>query len=840
MSGESANSKTLRSVKDWVIIALLLVCFLPFFCTANASDTTEVEFRISIPNVIAMGQNVSLNYDLQRPTDMRDPSSVKWESSAPEVASVNGKSVTGKAVGTATITCTAVFPNGMTFSDQIEVEVYIPVKRITLSQKELSLNTGSTNSEITAEIYPQDAKYQRITWESSDKAIVTVNEQGKVTAVKAGTATISAQTTDPSCEKMKAATCTVVVFQPTKQISFAKGALEVARQGSVAPEVLFVPDDVSDKTLIWTSADGAIASVSAKGIVQGQEIGITTITVKDKQGNSANCSIEVYVPVKSVRISQKDVVLNSGDTSHALQAVIAPENAKYQSVKWESSDETIAMIDDDGKLTALKAGDCVISATTLDPAGAKVKTATCKITVFQPTEGITFDEASCEVGIKQSITLTPIFSPTDASDQTVIWSSSDDEIVTITSKGLASGKGIGTVTVTAADSQGNEAVCKVTVYQTITSISFSQKEMTLKTGETSEAIIASIVPGDAKYRTLTWTTSDETVATVDSQGHVTAVKAGTVNISAEPDDPFAEKTKAPICKVTVLQPVEALAFEQTEYRVARGKTINPTVLFSPEDASAHKLLWTSTDRSIVAVNDNGLVRGVSAGTAEIIVEATDGTGVKSRCTITVYEAVTSIKLSKSKLAITKGETGRIAATVKPANATDPELRWVSSNPLVATVSNGVITASSVGKTTITAESTDGSGKTASMTFYTEPINPITIESISTYYYYNWDINCLFITPQNLTQTRTIKEFAFTVELYSGTRLLDTSSCMWSGGGFRAFGPGKQGASGSWHWYGLTYITIASKICITPTWVEFSDGTIVWIPINEQNTSVFYM
>ena len=198
MSGESANSRTLRSVKGWVIIALLLVYFLPFFCTANASDATEVEFRISIPNVIAMGQNVSLNYDLQRPTDMRDPSSVKWESSAPEVASVSGKSVTGKAVGTATITCTAVFPNGMTFSDQIEVEVYIPVKRITLSQKELSLNAGSTNAEVTAEIYPQDAKYQRITWESSDKAIVTVNEQGKVTAVKAGTATISAQTTDPS------------------------------------------------------------------------------------------------------------------------------------------------------------------------------------------------------------------------------------------------------------------------------------------------------------------------------------------------------------------------------------------------------------------------------------------------------------------------------------------------------------------------------------------------------------------------------------------------------------------------------------------------------------------
>ena len=163
----------------------------------------------------------------------------------------------------------------------------------------------------------------------------------------------------------------------------------------------------------------------------------------------------------------------------------------------------------------------------------------------------------------------------------------------------------------------------------VTSVALDQEELSLVAGE-NETLTASILPLVASNQKVTWTSSDDTVATVDKNGVVTAVSAGTAVITVTTEDGSLTAS----CTVTVTVPVTGVSLDKDEMSLTVGETGTLTATVAPEDASNSNITWTSDNADVATVDENGVVSAVSAGTAVITVTTEDGS-LTASCTVTV-------------------------------------------------------------------------------------------------------------------------------------------------------------------------------------------------------------
>ena len=252
-----------------------------------------------------------------------------------------------------------------------------------------------------------------------------------------------------------------------------------------------------------------------------------------------------------------------------------------------------------------------------------------------PVTGITMKKTAVSVYENNTVTLKAVVAPTDATDKTITWKSKNTKIATVSAKGVVKGISAGETIITATTKDGGfKAKCKVTVKAPIkaTAVKVSPTKATMTKGETL-ALRSKVTPTNTTNKTLKWTTSDKTVATVDQNGVVTAKKKGTAVITATTTD--GSKKKA-TCNITVKNPekVKKITFEKDKVTIKKGKTATLKVTITPENAVNKELKWTSADKSIVTVNKNGKIKGIKKGTTYIKVQTTDGT-VKAKCKVTV-------------------------------------------------------------------------------------------------------------------------------------------------------------------------------------------------------------
>ena len=255
--------------------------------------------------------------------------------------------------------------------------------------------------------------------------------------------------------------------------------------------------------------------------------------------------------------------------------------------------------------------------------------------------------------------------------------------------------------------------CSVTVVKSAESLELDKTAAEITEGETLQ-LAATVLPEDATDQTVTWTSSDEGVATVDANGMVTAVAPGTATITATTND-GSNLTAA--CTVTVkpaVVPATSVTLNETSAEVTVGETLQLTATVLPENASNPTVTWSSSDDAIATVDANGLVTAVAAGTATITASTNDGSNLSASCEVIVKQLAVSLTLDKTAAEVTVGETLRLNATVAPDNTSNPAVTWASSNDAVATVdANGLVTAVAAGTATITATTADGSNLTAS-------------------------------------------------------------------------------------------------------------------------------
>ena len=262
------------------------------------------------------------------------------------------------------------------------------------------------------------------------------------------------------------------------------------------------------------------------------------------------------IVTKGVFLDFTELKLTAGESATLTATIVPEENC---TVEWTSSDNAVAIVDNNGKVTAVAAGTAVITA----KAGEKV--ATCEVIVEAiPVSGITLNYTSVELVVGETLKLVATVTPDNALDKTVTWSSSNASVVSVDEKGnvtvLKTGR---TVTITAT--AGNcTARCTIKVSKAVEveGVTLSQTEANLFVGETL-ALFATITPNNATNKTITWATSNNSVASVDSNGVITAVAEGTATITAKAGD------KEATCIVTVSIPdgVEQLTIDKSQSTV---------------------------------------------------------------------------------------------------------------------------------------------------------------------------------------------------------------------------------------------------------------------------------
>ena len=299
-----------------------------------------------------------------------------------------------------------------------------------------------------------------------------------------------------------------------------------------------------------------------------------------------------------------------------------------------------------------------------------------------------------------------------------------------------------TLTVNGGELTGENIPTEGVVYK-VTEVKLDKDSLSLEVGGTA-TLTATITPSNATDQNVTWSSDPSGIVTItpdtsdSKKATITATGTGTTTIKATVDGKSAE------CSVTVnaaaTVPVESVSLDKTELSLEVGGEETLTATVAPTNATNKNVTWESSNTSVATVDATGKVTAIGAGTATITV-TTVNQSKTATCEVTVTAAtvpVTGVTLSQTQASLYYNRTPNtltLTATVAPDNATNKAVTWTSSNPSVATVENGVVTALARGTAVITATAADGSGASASCTVtvssYLPPANPnyrITVEA----------------------------------------------------------------------------------------------------------------
>ena len=351
--------------------------------------------------------------------------------------------------------------------------------------------------------------------------------------------------------------------------------------------------------------------------------------------------IEELPPIisNSITLNKTEIELEATQAA-TLVATVLPELTTDKSVEWSSSDETVAMVDENGVVTAIAVGEATITATTTD--GSNLS-ASCKV-IVNPTlaTSITLDKTEVELEATQTTTLVATVLPELTTDKSVTWMSSDESVAMVDENGVVTAIAVGeaTITATTTDSSNLTASCKVTVNPTLaTSITLDKTEIELELTQTA-TLETTINPEYTTNQSVEWTSSDETVATVDEKGLITAVKIGEATITATTVDGSGLSAT---CQVTVV-PTLAMSIEldKTEYNVEEKSDFQLVATVLPEHTTNKEVAWSSSDKWVASVDNNGFVTVYAVGEAIITATTTDGTNLSATCYINVYSGIEGV------------------------------------------------------------------------------------------------------------------------------------------------------------------------------------------------------
>lgn len=478
---------------------------------------------------------------------------------------------------------------------------------------------------------------------------------------------------------------------------------------------------VPNSDLEWTlyPADASLATIKS-GVITTKRVAYThyvqvSAALKSDPSRYANFRLCIAPGVKKITVSAPTTYVDlSGSKTLQLKATCDPEDA-IADVTWSTSSSKIATVDASGLVTARKTGKVTITATAKD--GSKVR-GRITLRVVSGVTGLTIEGAG-SVAAGKSITLKAVMTPADATEKGVVWSvDCDKSIASISQSGKLTTKKISaitTITVTAVSKQNSaiRATHTVTIRPVTTGLAISAPRLTIDLASPTLQLTAKCIPEDASQQ-VAWSTSNKRIATVDANGVVTALKAGTVTITATATDGTGVRAKF---TVKVQKTVKSLTISgAAKLGGGQSTTIKATIL--PKDAANQKVIYSlNCPASVATISTSGVLTTKNVTeitTVTVNAVSAENSTISATWTLVIYPKTTKLTLTAASSWVNVGASVQLHVSATPETAQMP-IRWRSSNTRVATVdANGVVRGLKAGTATITARTTDGSNKRASL------------------------------------------------------------------------------------------------------------------------------
>ncbi|HJP85487.1 MAG TPA: Ig-like domain-containing protein, partial [Gemmatimonadaceae bacterium] len=657
---------------------------------------------------------------------------ITWSSDNTSIASVDANGlVTAHAAGSATVSASS---EGKTGSAVLTVDA-APVASVTVTPESATLVLGITPTQqlsaVTKDGNGSVLAGRLVTWSSSDATVASVDANGLVTAHIAGSATVTA-----TSEGKSATSAITVSAAPVATVTVAldPGTISAIGTSQASATLRDANGNVLlGRTVVWASDNNAVATVSATGLVTAVASGTASITATI-EGKTGSATLTVTpAAVATVTVNPASATLVLGTTANQqLSAVAKDANGNVLSgraVTWSSNASGVASVDANGLVTAVSPGSAIITA------ASEGKTGTSTITVsVAPVASVSVALSPSSVtagGTSQATATTRDANGNVVTGRVVTWSSDNTAVANIDANGHVITLSAGTANIIAtSEGKAGSALLTVTAIPVAT-VLVSPSSATLVLGITPTQQLGALTK-DANGNTLTgrvvtWSSSNTAAATVDANGLVTAVAAGSATITATSEGKTGMSSitvsLAPVASVNVALSAASITASGTSQATATTRDVNGNIL------TGRTVSWSSDNTSVATVDATGLVTAVSVGTAHIIATSEGKTG-SAQLTVTPTP-VASVTVSPSSATLTLGitPTQQLTAVTKDANGTTLSGRvvtWSSSNSEIATVdANGLVTAVSAGPATINATS-EGKTGTSSITVNVAPVATVTV------------------------------------------------------------------------------------------------------------------
>ncbi len=793
------NTVDIQGISDGVAILTAKV---------TAKDGTEIEKKVTIkvnvgdyikvekitidPNVVELGLDDEQQLKAIITPETADNQDVTWEvkSQNPQdvVELTETGEVTGRNVGTAKIIAKGEYGN--LTSEVCSVSV-VDRTTITLDKTTLQLRKGE-KGKITANVKNENKRTDTVKWETSDNTKVEVDKDGNITAKEVGSATITAK------YLTKSESCVVTVEEPlnlSAKVTQARGTIVTLKIDADTTYSTIEKIQVKYKeegTEEWQTQEIKVddtkynnEAYKIEGLTAEKTYNIEVIAHLKEGGQDKKVVLKAKpekILVTSVHVSQKTLKIYYGDNTHTLQATVNPEDATNKKVRWESSKQDIATIDQNGKITPVEVGQTTITAISEDD---ETKIDTCEIEILEP---ITFEANVVEGSITSDTIPLNIHAKTEYGNITEIkvkykektgtdWT--EKTITDVVNKTEYTNGNYQitelkpyteyNIEVSLKISSGRSKTITIEVTQTdkidVSNLTIEPTSIDIPLGNTKD-LTAKITPQDATFQGLTWISEPSNIAIVEgdktatkgvAKATITAKGLGTTNIKVTSED---DNTKQATCSVEVTEPIKITASVDTsgitdevipvkiETSTVHGTISKIEVQYQAKGTST----WTigqveNLESNKTSYNNTYNITGLKPNTEYIIqVKVTitsdvieeHSKSIESLPGKTLKRDVKSLTLDNNILEIPLGDdTKTLIATITPSDATNQGLTWVASDATgiididgEGTATNGKakakIKTKNIGTTNVTVTSEDNPSERDTCTI--KVIEPITINA----------------------------------------------------------------------------------------------------------------
>ncbi|KXX69651.1 Ig-like domain-containing protein [Flammeovirga sp. SJP92] len=659
----------------------------------SCEDLTSVSLSENI--TLTTCQTVQVTFS-KIPSTACDPTQVQWSIDDEGVTTIdeNGQLV-GVSVGTTTLRLTTEL--GEVTSQVTITEASAPTS-ITILPSNRTIAEGGT-LQLSAEVLPEGICNAKVIWSSSNDALATVDATGLLEA-QAGA---SGQTVD---------------ITATSEVDNTILGTATFTITSIAQDIVIEAEDF-DRTG-GTFDDGKVPF----GVNKAEGVGINWVN----SGDYAEFDIQLEAGSYEVKY------LISSPNDNAEVTITLNEQSIVTTVPNNGSWDAYQELKADGSIEITNAGNYVLK---ILASGTQQwqwnldKIILIKTDISTPSSScvasnVTITDTDQTLDFNDTFTVNAIVDYTGECTGEITWSSSDESVVTVDNNGKVTAIGAGTAEVVATSTEGNFTDKIVfTVNQStvvlceVSNLTITDADQTLEIDATFTVNATVDYTGDCTGEII-WSSSDESVVRVDNNGLVTAIGAGSAEVVASSSE--SELTAKIVITVNAPAPTPCVVTNVTitdadqTLDVDGTFTVNATIDYTGDCTG--EITWSSSDESVVTVDNNGLVTAIGSGTAEVTASSSEG-DFSDKIVFTVNQlveevSVTGVTLPESTVNLIVDGTHQLTATITPENATNLNHTWTTSDDKVVKVDElGMITAVSPGTATITVSTADG-GFTASV------------------------------------------------------------------------------------------------------------------------------